>query len=267
MKKPYQKWIVLPDMQVPFQDDKTLRAIEAYMADVAKSSMPFDGLLNLGDLIDFDEISRWTEDTPRHRVGKTIRKSFDETDAIVVRHLDLIRRGNKKARFVVIEGNHDWRVEHLVDKQPELEGMLEIPAVLRFEERGIEWVPYWSEGTLFNLGNAHFIHGRYLNKYHAAKHVDLYGVPIFYGHTHDVMEFPKATLGNNKQLVGKSLGCLCTDKMRYIAGVPQNWTQAFAVFYIFPNGDFQEHTIKIFNHRFVVDGKVYDGRKKSGRGV
>lgn len=161
---------------------------------------------------------------------------------------------------------HDWRVEHLVDKNPELEGMLEVPHVLRFDERGIEWVPYWSEGTMFNLGNAYFIHGRYTNKYHAAKHVDTYGVPIFYGHTHDVMEFPKAILGKAKQLVGKSLGCLCTDEMRYIRGVPQNWTQAFAVFYIFPNGDFQENTVKIFNHRFVAPNeKVYDGKTKTGR--
>ena len=36
-----------------------------------------------------------------------------------------------------------------------------------------------------------------------------YGVCIFYGHTHDVMEFPLVTWGDNRTLVGKSLGCLC----------------------------------------------------------
>lgn len=104
-RKPYQKWLVLPDMQVPFHDKKTLHAIEAYMADVADSDHPFDGYLNLGDLIDFDEISRWTADTPRHRVGKSIRASFDATDEIIARHVELMRRGNPKARMVVIEGN------------------------------------------------------------------------------------------------------------------------------------------------------------------
>ena len=113
---------------------------------------------------------------------------------------------------------------------------------------------------MFQLGNAYFTHGKFLNKYHAFKMVDTYGVCIYYGHTHDIMEFPKSTWGKDKTLVGKSLGCLCLYEQSYMKGAPSNWQQAFSEFYIFRDGFFQENTTKIFNHRFVgANGKIYQG--------
>ena len=75
-KHPYQTWLVLPDMQIPFEDKVTMRAVEAYMADVAESDHPFDGYINLGDFLDFSEISRWNKNNPRAKRGQAVRKSF-----------------------------------------------------------------------------------------------------------------------------------------------------------------------------------------------
>jgi hypothetical protein len=67
-------------------------------------------------------------------------------------------------------------------------------------------------------------------------------------------------MGNDKTIVGKSLGCLCDINQKYMKGNPSNWQQAIAVFYIFPDGYYTEHTMRIFKHRFAtMDGKIYDG--------
>jgi len=57
--KSIEKWIVLPDLQLPFEDPYTLAAVEAYMKDTQASKEPFTGWLQLGDFLDFDELSRF----------------------------------------------------------------------------------------------------------------------------------------------------------------------------------------------------------------
>ena len=251
-----QKWIVLPDMQVPYEDPVTLRAVEAYMADNR-----WDGCLNLGDFLDFAELSRFDEDSPGRKVDRTAT-TFERGREILERQLSILRKRNKKCRYVLLEGNHEFRVEDYMDKHPELKGMLEVSKGLGLKDLGVEWVRSWSRGDVFRLGNAFFVHGKYTNKYHAAKMVDTYGVCIYYGHTHDVQEFPKVLRGNDKTIVGKSLGCLCRYDQVYLKGSPTNWQQAFAVFHVFPDGFYTEQTVRIFKHRFVSpDGRVYQGKK------
>jgi hypothetical protein len=38
--------------------------------------------------------------------------------------------------------------------------MIEVPTVLNLAQRRIDWVPSWSKGELFSLGNCSFHHGR-----------------------------------------------------------------------------------------------------------
>ena len=251
-----EKWIVLPDMQVPYEDKETLRAVEQYMSDHR-----WDGCINLGDFLDFAELSKFDEDAPGRKIDRT-SDTFERGREILDRQLAILRKRNKNCRYVLLEGNHDYRAVVYMEKHEELEGTLNVPKNLELAKRRIEWIPSWSKGKVFKLGNAFFVHGRYTNKYHAAKMVDVYGVSIYYGHTHDVQEFPKVLQGNDKTIVGKSLGCLCRYDQSYLRGNPTNWQQSFSVFYIFPDGFYTEQTIRIFKHRFVSpDGKVYDGRR------
>jgi hypothetical protein len=256
MKNQIRRAIIIPDMQCPYEDNLTMRAVEAYMADHR-----WDYYVNLGDFIDFREISRWEEGNQRAEKVGSILRSYEYANKVLDRHQQIVRSKNKSCKMALIEGNHEYRVEAYLDKNPESQGLIEVPIGLRLKERDIKWVPFWSKGTLYRVGNAYFAHGRYTNRYHAAKMSDVYGVAIYYGHTHDVMEFPKIIRGNDKTIVGKSLGCLCRYDQQYLRGNPTNWQQAFAVFTIFPDGYFTEHTVRIFKHRFEMDGKIYDGRK------
>jgi len=251
------KWFVSTDWHSPTHDWKSLRAINRFLAENR-----FDGWLNLGDFMNFDEIAHFNKNTPRNKFGKSIERSYSIANELLDEQQSLIRGNNPDAEFVMEEGNHEYRVEKFIDERPEFEGFLEVEKNLRLKERGIKWVKSWSLGEIYRLGNAIFTHGRYLNKYHANKMVQTYGECVYYGHTHDVQEMPIVHLGADRTLVGKSLGCLCKYDAPYMMGIPSKWQQACAIFLVFPDKYFTEHTIRIFKHRFVMpDGKIYDGRK------
>lgn len=252
-----QTWIVLPDMQAPYEDKVTMRAVEAYIADHR-----FDGLINLGDFMDLNCISHWNEGQPGNTELLRLSDDFDAGNEILDRQLSLLRKHNKSARYVLIEGNHDYRAKDMMAKFPALKGTLDVEKNLRLRERGVEWIPFWSDKRkVFRLGKAIFVHGQYTSKYHAARMVENYGCSVYYGHTHDVQEFPKVMRGDDSTIVGKSLGCLCRYDQSYLRGAPTNWQQAFAIFNFFPDGMYTEQTVRIFRHRFRVNGKTYDGTK------
>ncbi len=256
----YERWIVLPDTQLPYEDYKTLAAVEAYMKDVQVSDNPFVGWLQLGDFLDFNELSRWNEGYEAS-IKEEVYDTFQAGNRFLDRHQAIMMLSGRPYEMVLLEGNHDYRAYDYGQKYPFLRGVLNYEKNLRLKERGIKWVKTWSDQHKpFKKGNAYFVHGKYTNQYHAKKMVDTYGVCIYYGHLHDVMEIPKVTWGNDKTIVGKSLGCLCDYQQVYLKGSPTNWQQAISEFYFFPDGFFQEVTIKIFKHRFIgLNGVVYDG--------
>jgi predicted phosphodiesterase len=243
-----KKAIVLPDIHIPYHDERTLRNVMRYIDD----SRP-DTIVILGDLLDFRQISRFSRDIP-----EDLTRSLDEDYQIANAWLDRLEGILPKTRVVLIEGNHEYRVVNLAQKFPQLAGLVEVPSNLHLSKRGkrYRWVPYWSEGELYQIGNAYFGHGRFISKYHAFRHVDRYGVNFFYGHTHDVMSFPKVLAGADKTLVGQSLGCLCQYEQDYLRGAPTNWQQAFGEFHFRPSGFFNHYVISIFDGAFTAPSGV-----------
>ena len=175
---------------------------------------------------------------------------------ILDRHQAIIRKKNNNARFVFLEGNHEERMERYINANPACEGMLEVPIALELKRRGVEWIPYWSKGTVCKIGKATFIHGRYCTDHHAKKHVQSYGCSVFYGHVHDVQAYSAVTHGAT--LIGQSLGCLCLPQ-RYLQGHPDRWQQAVAIFEFLPDGNFQYQVLRIVDHKFSYDNKIYHG--------
>ena len=249
------RWLVLPDMQVPYHDKRTLAAVMQYA-----SEYRWDGCINLGDFLDFNEISRWEEGNARSNKTASLARSYEAGRAVLDNQLQAVRARNRSARYVLIEGNHDARIHAYLDKNPEAEGLVEVPVGLELAKRRVEWVPYWTEGTLFRLGNAYFAHGRATSKYHAASMLDKYGVCLYYGHTHDIQTYSKERWGDDKTLEAGSLGCLCRYDQGYLQGSPTSWQQAFAVFHVLPSGYYQRFVVRVFNHRFISpEGVEYHG--------
>ncbi len=246
-----KKAIVLPDMQVPFHDEETLSIVEEYMKD-----HEWDYYINLGDFMDFDFISDYNKRKIKLREGRRFEEDYEIGREILKRHRDIV---GDDCEMYLIEGNHEDRVNRYVEQHPQFEGMVEVPKNLHLDELGIEWMPFWSEGDILEIGNAIFIHGKYTNKYHAKKHVNRYGKNIYYGHTHDLQVFSKVKHGHDKTLEGHSLGCLCQYDQQYKEGEPDNWQKAFATFHFFPDDFYNRYVTRIFKQRFIApDGKVYE---------
>jgi predicted MPP superfamily phosphohydrolase len=239
--------IVLPDPHIRAkaggEDKKSIAAVEKYIKDAKP-----DEIICIGDFMDFDCISDHNARNLRVVEGETVSADYEVGNAVLDRWQKLCKR------VVLLEGNHDYRVERFIDAYPRMAGSLEVEKGLRLKERGIKWVRSWSKGEVYRVGNANFIHGLYVNDHHAKKTVEAFGVPVFYGHTHDIQLYSKTTAGDNKTIVGQSLGCLCDYRQFYMKGRPNRWQQAFGEFWVRPDGYFNYTVTMIFKNRFVTAG-------------
>lgn len=249
-----EKWIIIPDLQIPYEDTKALSVVEKYMA-----AHRWDGLLYIGDFLDFDSISSFNIGKPGLTEGKRLSYDFQVANKLLDRHQKIIRSKNPKAKFVLLEGNHEERVKRFLEAHPQLHGLLDVPTLLNLYKRKIEWIESWSKGLVYKIGKASFTHGLYTNKYHAAKMLDAEAASIFYGHTHDMMCIPRSRRDKADLQVGQSLGCLCQMEQSYMKGKPSNWQLGFGVFYFLPDGTYSYYTPRIINYRFVApDGVLYE---------
>lgn len=250
-----EKWIVLPDFQWPYIDIRTVNAVFKYIKENR-----WDGMIQLGDFMDWDFISRWTAENARRIEGQRFIKEYEGANKFLDKLVEVVRHQNKSAQMVIIEGNHDWRVEAVMDKTPMYEGMLEMETNLRFKERGIYYHRYWTHRKPYQIGNALFVHGEAIGDNHAKKMAQDFGQPVFYGHTHDHQLYSKVMRGRDKTITAESLGCLCIYELPYMGHKPSRWQQGFAVFHFFPDGFFNHFFVDIFKHRFTSpDGKIYQG--------
>jgi hypothetical protein len=243
--------LALPDLHFPVEDRRSLAAVEKYAAEYE-----WDKVVYLGDVMDFNCVSSHNINNLRAVEGQTLQADYDYANGVLDRHQEIFG----DAQLVMLEGNHDYRVERYIDANPRLRGSIEVAKGLRLAERGIKWVRNWSNGTVYRIGKALFTHGIYTNEHHAKKHVQRYGENTFYGHVHDVQSFSQVLYGDNSTIVGQSLGCLCDYAQAYMQGKPNNWQQAFGVFHFMEDGLFNYFVPRLFKHRFVSpEGKVYQG--------
>ncbi len=256
----YKAVLVLPDMHVPFHDRKTTAAVLEYAADEW-----WDECVLIGDFLDLNCISTHNTGKPRLVEGQSLGDDYAQGGAVLDAIVKAVRRKNVGCDITYLEGNHEQRVERLLDCNPVLAEVVEVPRGLELKRRGIKWVRSWSRGDVHRIGNAHFHHGLYTNLHHAKKTVEAFGVPIYYGHTHDIQGYSKVLRGRDHTIEGASLGCLCNYEQSYKRGGPDRWQQSISVFQVFPDGYFQRCTTAIFKHRIIgpTNGKVYDGRKLS----
>lgn len=249
---PYRVFVI-PDLQIPYHAARTLLTVLEYAR-----TKHWDEVVILGDYMDFDCISSFNKGKPRTFEGKTLERDYQVGNQVLDAIQAAGREQNEDCKFALLEGNHEFRIEKLLDENPQLQGMIEVPKQLRLKERGVTWIPCYGEGALYRIGKAYFHHGLYTNKHHAKSMVENFGVNIFYGHVHDVQCYPLQRWGKHSTIVGQSLGCLCNYDLDYIKRRPTNWQHAFAEFSFWPDGFFQYTVTQIFEGRFVApDGSVW----------
>lgn len=250
--------LVLPDIHIEDPDPETLALVMKF-AKAHKSK--WDEVILLGDLLDFDAISRFNENKPRETWGKTLAVARDKAREF----LEGLRTATGDCPIVYLEGNHEARLGAYVDAHPELDGLLDVESLLDF--KGSYYLRSWSKGEHYYKNDAVFMHGQSTTKNHAGKHADLIGHGgIYYGHTHQVQSFGKVMLADGQTVRSASLGCLSNLRPKYMLGRATNWEQAFGVCHFYHGGHAMQivriqHSPNRPPTRWLVsplNGKVYD---------
>jgi len=238
-----KKLLVLPDVHLTDQVPKVYSVVKKFVKDF----QPHETIL-LGDFMDVSALSAWDFDKRQNMEGRRFKKEISCAD----REIKFLEKHSKKITYIC--GNHEYRVDRYLEKNPEMQGLIEIPILLSLKNRSINWV---TVDEIYSKGHLNFIHGWYVTKYHAAKHLDVIGDCVVYGHTHLPQNYSK-NLALHKEIMAYGLGCLCDKAPEYMHGRFANWINNFAVvYYDTVVGNFNLYEINIIDKSFMWNGKKY----------
>jgi len=279
--------IALPDPQIGYRDldgrldpfhDESAMDVALQITSFVEETDRLDTVINLGDFLDLPAQGRFEQEAA---FAATTQEAFDRG------HLFLQQQrqaAGPKAKIVLVEGNHDRRMEKFIAANMlsayglrrantnELPTM-SIPYLLRLEEIGVEYIDAYPAGAYWITENLRAIHG---NKARnggstaaAYTNADPHISTIF-GHAHR-LEIQSRTVFNGAgaiRSVAISPGCLCrvdgavpsVNGSTHIDGSPakhfENWQQGVAVVTVEPNG---EHFTELVQ---IKDGQAwFRGRK------
>ncbi len=231
-------WLILSDTHFPYHDTKTINAA----VDEARDRGAVGVLLN-GDILDFPTLSKHYRepDAPRMKDGVEMGRQF----------MAWLRSKFPRARLLMKEGNHDWRLRaYLAERAPEIFGLesLELKSLLGLAEYGVEWI---GDKRIINLGKLPVVHGHEFRGgggVNPARWLFLRAVSTaLCGHFHRTSEHHEQ--GLDRRLHGVwSVGCACFLYPQYD---PNNkWNHGYAL------AEVDHAGFKVHNRRILRDGRV-----------
>lgn len=249
-KNNFKTYIVVGDIHVPEQDDKALNAVFKLMKDVK-----FDGIINLGDYMDLSSISKYSKGKFKTLEGKRIKNDYIVGNAILDVFDDLLP---KKAEKHFLKGNHEVRLDALIEENPVLEGLFDLESCLYLKERGYKVYPH---NEIVKFGRLNVAHGIYCGANPAKTHASKLLSNVLVGHLHSQEMALIHSPAKEISVVGYVNGCLCSMSPDYMINKPSNWSHGISILYLLPDGTFDVNLIRIVKDRLVYNGKIYDGNK------
>ena len=247
--------IVTPDKHFPIHDQKAInvvcKAIEIVKPDI---------------YIDLGDTGEWEYFSSHYWKGRSA-KPMEDLNPLLDKDVESVNKGMNqidesldkvdcKTRHFV-QGNHEVWLDKFVTRYPYL-GRYMTSKALNLKDRGYKYHPY-NRKKLLKIGKLNFTHGKYVPKYHAFKHLDMYGESIMYGHTHDLQRFTKTTAGGT--ISAWSLGCLKDIEADedWLSGRLTNWNHAFAIIDFYSNNDYTVQIVEIIRGRTSLWGELIEG--------
>lgn len=248
-----KRWLILPDMQVPYHDQKSIDLMVRFGIDWGVTDVA-----HVGDEIDCPSPSRWV----RGHAGEfadTLQKDIDATRRVLGGIADAIQPDS----FHLMRSNHGDRVrKYINEKAPALAPLraLDWATLMDFEYLGITYhtQPYeFQKGFILahgDEGNLSRVPGQtamgLARKWGAGS--------VFCGHTHrlGLAHENRSLNGKIKQHVfGVEVGhAMRLDKASYLSAMSANWQQGFALL----EGE-TPLLIPIIDHKITFDGTVWRG--------
>lgn len=208
-----------------------------------------DFAIDLGDWMDFDYLSKFSDNDDLLREGKRLQKDVD----LGLRDLD--EWAEITNEHIKLQGNHEARLDRLIESQPAFEWLAAPEKLFEFTARNIRYVRDGEQPH--HLGKLNVIHGWYWSKYHAQRHLDALSGNVVYGHVHAFQTASKKLEAAGDEVAAWSLGCLCDKSPSYKRGRPSGWQNGFAVVYVDETGRFNLYPIRIINGAFLFEGKQH----------
>ena len=236
----------LSDQHVPFHDKHLHEATVAWLTD----HQP-DRILLLGDLLDFDQVSRYARNDLH---TATMQETLD-TGYEVLRDY---RAAAPDADIVCLAGNHEERLRAAIGKQlaaitnlkrpGDDDGLLSVPFLLRFDELGIKFVGSdvggYEHAAIKVTPELQAIHGWIAKKgsgSSARATLDHMRVSTICGHTHrasSVFSTSWSIDNEPRTLVALETGCMCEIRDGLSHAPRPDWQQGFATASCRDNGMF-----------------------------
>jgi hypothetical protein len=207
-----------------------------------------------GDMHDFTAVCHWIADQSRNLDGGIIKENYAELHDVI---LDPLQVAVGKVKKVYLLGNHeDWLVQ-AAGINPNGRGYWEIDKNIDLRKYNMILqevnTPYKASDHLY------YMHGIYVNKYHAEKTVGAFHRSILYGHTHDVQEYTHVSpLDVEHYYKAASCGCLCSRNPQYLRNKPNRWVNGFNYVYMdSKTGYFNDFQVYIVKNKFWANGRFY----------
>jgi predicted phosphodiesterase len=284
--------VVLPDTQIGFRqfEDGTLDPFhDVHAMDVAIQVVEYEQfnsgvqqVVNLGDFLDLPSQGRFAQEAT---FANTTQLAIDAGHLFLAQQ----RAAAPDAEIVLIEGNHDRRLQNFVEvnalaafglkraQAPNSLPVMSLPFLLRLDELNVTYIDSYPAGKHWIADNLRAIHGNKVrsNGSTAAAYTnDMGHISTIFGHTHR-LEIQSRTTWDR---VGKirsmaiSPGCLCrvdgaVPSVNGAIGVDgrpaqefENWQQGVAVIKYKDSGEFFVNLVQIDDGRTVYEGKEFVSR-------
>lgn len=280
--------VALPDPQIGYRDlgsrldpfhDESAMDVALQITSFIEETDRLDTVVNLGDFLDLPSQGRFEQEAA---FASTTQAAFDRG------HLFLQQQrqaAGPKAKIVLVEGNHDRRMEKFITANmlsafglrrantAELPAM-SIPYLLRLGEIGVEYIDAYPAGAYWITESLRAIHGTKArsNGSTAAAYTNADPhISTIFGHSHR-LEIQSKTVYNGAgaiRSVAVSPGCLCrvdgavpsVNGSTHIDGSParhwENWQQGVAVITVEPNGEFFTELVQIKDGQAWFRGKKF----------
>lgn len=258
----------------PFHDERAMRLF----VEVARQEQP-DSIVILGDFLDLAAQGRWTQEAG---FANTTQRAIDTAH----KWLAELRAAAPNAEIIIIEGNHDKRMQGFIEtnalaafgltraNMPEEWPTMSLPYLLRLEDLDIAYVDAYPAATHWDNDRTRNIHGTRANSKGstmAQYSSDLPHINTWAGHTHRAEIVYKTVLGARGEAIetySANPGALCrtdgavpsvhgaihTDGSS--ARVVEDWQQGFGVNLYDPNGEQSWPQV----YRIKDGAALYNGR-------
>lgn len=228
-----------------------------WLANLIEDRRP-DLIVQLGDFATMESLSHWDQNKRLLIEGRRIkedleeaRMAWDTVEAVITRIQYLQRRQKTKLyqpELIWFEGNHEDWLRQWTERNPEMEGMIDLQTELGITTRlysKFDWVPWKEsrvdEGILYchvPIGRTGPISSKYIT---ARAIADYSNISCIFGHTHRRQDDSIARITRDGELTtirAVNVGCFFEEWPHYALGNSNDYWQGLTILNVYAPGLF-----------------------------